>query len=88
MVDRLKSMGFGISPEPEGAFYIFANAKKFTNDSYKMAFEILERAHVGVTPGIDFGANGEGYLRFSYANSLVRINEGMDRIERYLNNTY
>lgn len=82
MVDRLKSMGFGISSEPEGAFYIFANAKKFTNDSYKMAFEILERAHVGVTPGIDFGANGEGYIRFSYANSIVRINEGLDRIEQ------
>lgn len=88
MLDRLKSMGFGISSEPEGAFYVFANAKKFTNDSYKMAFDILEQAHVGVTPGIDFGANGEGYLRFSYANSLVRINEGLDRIGRYLNNKY
>ncbi len=86
MVDRLKSMGFGISSEPEGAFYIFANAKKFTDDSYKLAFDILEHAHVGVTPGIDFGANGEGYLRFSYANSLVRIKEGLDRIEQYLNN--
>lgn len=85
MVDRLKSMGFGISSEPEGAFYIFANAKKFGDDSYKLAFDILEHAHVGVTPGIDFGANGEGYLRFSYANSLVRINEGLDRIDHYLN---
>lgn len=86
MVDRLKSMGFGISSEPEGAFYIFANAKKFTDDSYKLAFDILEHAHVGVTPGIDFGANGEGYIRFSYANSLERIIEGLDRIEQYLNN--
>jgi aspartate/methionine/tyrosine aminotransferase len=39
---------------------------------------------VGVTPGIDFGANGEGYLRFSYANSLENIKEGLDRLERYL----
>jgi aspartate/methionine/tyrosine aminotransferase len=39
---------------------------------------------VGVTPGIDFGENGEGYIRFSYANSLENIKEGMDRIERYL----
>jgi aspartate/methionine/tyrosine aminotransferase len=84
IIDRLKSMGFGISSEPEGAFYIFANAKKFSNNSYKLAFDILEKAHVGVTPGIDFGANGEGYIRFSYANSLVRINEGLDRIEKYL----
>ncbi|MGD8243389.1 MAG: pyridoxal phosphate-dependent aminotransferase, partial [Desulfobacterales bacterium] len=39
---------------------------------------------VGVTPGIDFGPNAEGYLRFSYANSLENIAEGMDRLERYL----
>lgn len=88
MLDRLKSMGFGITSEPEGAFYIFANAKKFSNDSYKLAFDILENAHVGVTPGIDFGKNGEGYIRFSYANSLQNINEGLDRLEKYLSDTY
>lgn len=88
MLDRLKSMGFGIASEPEGAFYIFANAKKFSNNSYKLAFDILENAHVGVTPGIDFGKNGEGYIRFSYANSLQNINEGLDRLEKYLSDTY
>jgi hypothetical protein len=45
-------------------------------DSYALAFDILEKAHVGVTPGIDFGPNGEGYLRFSYANSLENIKKG------------
>ena len=65
-------------------FHNFANAKRFSNDSYQLAFDILEKAHVGVTPGIDFGANGEGYLRFSYANSLENIAEGLDRIETYL----
>lgn len=88
MLDRLKSMGFGITSEPEGAFYIFANAKKFSNDSYKLAFDILENAHVGVAPGIDFGKNGEGYIRFSYANSLQNINKGLDRLEKYLSDTY
>ncbi|MCK5372185.1 MAG: aminotransferase class I/II-fold pyridoxal phosphate-dependent enzyme, partial [Cyclobacteriaceae bacterium] len=88
MLDRLKSMGFGITSEPEGAFYVFANAKKFSNDSYKLAFDILENAHVGVTPGIDFGKNGEGYIRFSYANSLQNINEGLDRLEKYLSDKY
>jgi aspartate/methionine/tyrosine aminotransferase len=39
-----------------------------------------------VAPGIDFGRNGEGYLRFSYANSLENIEEGMDRLEKYLAN--
>jgi (5-formylfuran-3-yl)methyl phosphate transaminase len=46
----------------------------------------LEKPHVGVAPGIDFGSNAEGYLRFSYANSLERIEEGLKRLERYVNN--
>jgi aspartate/methionine/tyrosine aminotransferase len=84
MIDRLKQLGFGISVEPTGAFYVFANAKHLSADSYALAFEILEKAHVGVTPGIDFGKNGEGYLRFSYANSMENIAEGLDRIEAFI----
>lgn len=84
MIKRLREMGFSVTVEPTGAFYIFANARSFSGDSYRLAFNILERAHVGVTPGIDFGKNGEGYLRFSYANSLENIEEGLNRIERYL----
>ena len=84
MISRLKEMGLKIDVEPKGAFYIFCDARKFTKDSYKFAFDILEHAHVGVTPGIDFGTSGEGYIRFSYANSLENIKEGMDRIEAYL----
>jgi aspartate/methionine/tyrosine aminotransferase len=84
IVQRLREIGFGITVEPTGAFYVFANAKRFSSNSYQLAFDILEKAHVGVTPGIDFGENGEGYLRFSYANSLENIAEGLDRIEAYL----
>ncbi len=84
MIRRLKEMGLGITVEPTGAFYVFANAKHITSDSYNLAFDILEKAHVGVSPGIDFGNNGEGYLRFSYANSMENIEEGMDRLEQYL----
>jgi aspartate/methionine/tyrosine aminotransferase len=86
MVKRLKEIGFGITVEPTGAFYVFANAKHISKDSYRLAFDILEKAHVGVTPGIDFGRNGEGYLRFSYANSMENIIEGLNRIEHYLDN--
>ena len=86
MIRRLKELGFGITVEPTGAFYVFANAKHVSGDSYKLAFDILEKAHVGVSPGIDFGENGEGYLRFSYANSLENIEEGMERLETYLQN--
>ncbi|MBF0412662.1 MAG: pyridoxal phosphate-dependent aminotransferase [Desulfamplus sp.] len=84
MIKRLRDMGFGITVEPTGAFYVFANAKHISMDSYALAVDILEKAHVGVTPGIDFGPNGEGYLRFSYANSMENIAEGMDRLEGYL----
>lgn len=85
MIQRLREMGFGIAVEPTGAFYVFANARRFTDTSYAFAFEVLEHAHVGITPGIDFGAHGEGYVRFSYANSLENIAEGLSRLERYLN---
>ena len=84
MVKRLKELGLGITVEPTGAFYVFANVKHISKDSYKLAFDILEKAHVGVTPGIDFGKHGEGYLRFSYANSMENIIEGLNRLERYL----
>ncbi len=83
MIRRLKDMGLGITVEPTGAFYVFANAKHISGDSYKLAFDILEKAHVGVAPGIDFGNNGEGYLRFSYATSMENITQGMDRLENY-----
>ncbi len=84
MIGRLRELGLGICVEPTGAFYVLGNIKAFSQNSYQTAFDILKRAHVGVTPGIDFGKNCEGYLRFCYANSLENIREGMDRLSRYL----
>ena len=84
LISRWKELGFGLATEPRGAFYVFANAKHLSSNSYQLAFEILEKAYVGVAPGIDFGDNGEGYLRFSYANSMENLAEGLRRIERYL----
>jgi aspartate/methionine/tyrosine aminotransferase len=84
LIPRLKELGFGITVEPTGAFYVLANAKGFSPNSYQFAFDILKEAKVGVAPGIDFGTNAEGYLRFCYANSMENIVEGMDRLEKYL----
>ncbi|MGE4296784.1 MAG: pyridoxal phosphate-dependent aminotransferase [Desulfovibrionaceae bacterium] len=88
MIKRLKEIGLGIQVEPTGAFYVLANARHLCiatgKSSYDIAFDILESAHVGVTPGTDFGPGGDGYIRFSYANSLANIAEGMDRLERYV----
>jgi len=84
IIEGLKCLGFGITVEPTGAFYVLANAKKFCDNSYELAFDILDKAKVGVAPGIDFGSHAEGYLRFSYATSLERIEEGIERLARYL----
>jgi aspartate/methionine/tyrosine aminotransferase len=85
---RLRAMGFTIDVEPTGAFYVLADARFLSAatglDSYGLAFDILEKACVGVTPGTDFGPGGEGYIRFSYANSLENIDRAMDRLEGYV----
>ena len=84
LIKRLRELGFVLKVEPEGAFYIFLNVRHLSQNSYELAFDILEKAGVGVSPGIDFGENAEGYIRISYANSLENIMEGLDRIEGYL----
>ncbi len=84
ILKRLREIGFGVKSEPEGAYYVLANAVEFGLDSLELSQRILEEAGVAVTPGIDFGDRAEGYIRFSYANSLENIREGMKRIEKYL----
>ncbi len=80
----LRRLGFRIPVEPTGAFYVFVNARHLSSDSYALAFDILEKAGVGVTPGVDFGPGGEGFLRFSYANSRENLAEALRRLEAYL----
>jgi aspartate/methionine/tyrosine aminotransferase len=80
----LERLGFRLPVKPTGAFYVFVNARHLSHDSYALAFDILEKAKVGVTPGIDFGQGGEGFLRLSYANSLENLEEALGRLEAYL----
>ena len=87
MIRLLREIGLGVKVEPTGAFYVFANARKYCTDSLQFAFDILQQAKVAAAPGIDFGSNGEGYLRFSYASSLENIREGMRRLQRFLDRT-
>lgn len=84
IVPRLREIGFKIKKDPDGAFYVLADAGEFGSDSFRLALEILDNAKVAVTPGIDFGSAAEGHIRFSYANSMERITEAMDRIEKFL----
>ena len=80
MLEGLRKLGLEIPCVPQGAFYVFANARAFGEDSLRLAFDILERAKVGVTPGIDFGTAGEGWLRFCYAASDADIDEALARL--------
>lgn len=76
---------FEIDAKPDGAFYLWANISRYSNDSFAFAKELLETLHVATTPGIDFGNNGtEHYLRFAYTRSIEHMSEGVKRLKEYL----
>jgi aspartate/methionine/tyrosine aminotransferase len=84
LVEGIREIGLPVPVDPQGAFYVLVDARQLGADSYKLAFDILERAGVGVTPGIDFGEGAEGHLRFSYANSSENLREGIRRLATYV----
>ena len=86
LLTGLKDLGFNIPVEPKGAFYALVNARHLDTDSLRLAFDILEKAKVGVAPGIDFGTQSEGFLRFSYASSFENIQEALRRLKVYIAN--
>ncbi len=80
---------FDIDVKPEGAFYIWANIEKYSNNSYQFSKELLEKIHVAVTPGIDFGKNKtEKYIRFAYTKDIGHMKEGIERIKEFLLKRY
>ncbi len=86
LVSGLRSLGLELPVAPLGAFYVLADARGLGADSLALAFRILERAHVALGPGRDFGDAAEGFLRFSFATSEQRIVEGLARLEAALPN--
>jgi (5-formylfuran-3-yl)methyl phosphate transaminase len=80
LVPALQEIGLKILSPPGGAFYVFADASHWGADSLSLCRRLLEEAHVSCAPGVDFGAGGEGYLRFSYATSIDRLREGVRRL--------
>lgn len=85
LLAKLKQLGFVIETEPQGAFYIYANCKKFSDDSYQFCYEILENIGVAVTPGKDFGDNkASTFVRFSYTTSIKRLEQAINRLSVYL----
>lgn len=87
MLDRLPKAGFTKIAPPDGAFYIYADVSDLTTDSRAFAAEVLEKAGLAVTPGLDFDpVRGATTLRFSYARATADIEEGLDRLTRFMAN--
>jgi aspartate/methionine/tyrosine aminotransferase len=80
LVPALRSLGLRIDCEPCGAFYVFADASCWGGDSLELCYRLLEEAHVACAPGVDFGAGGEGFLRFSYATSMDNLEIAVQRL--------
>lgn len=85
LLAALRKLGFTLPLTPQGAFYLYANCEKFSNDSFTFAQALLHEAGVAVTPGRDFGNNQpQKFLRFSYTTSIQRLEEGISRMQAYL----
>lgn len=84
IVERLNGMGLS-TPDPKGAFYTFSNIKHVNKDSTKFALKLLKEQKVAVVPGVDFGTEGEGHIRCSFATKLPIIEKAMDRLEKFVN---
>jgi aspartate/methionine/tyrosine aminotransferase len=85
LLPALRDIGFDIPVNPAGAFYLYANCRRFTDDSYAFANRLLEDAGVAITPGIDFGSNQPAHhVRFAYTTSLENLQEGVRRLAEAL----
>ena len=85
LLPALRGLGFQIPAEPDGAFYLYADAGRLTDDSFALCRDLLERSGVAVTPGRDFGRHqAERHVRFAYTTSLERLQAGVERLGRHL----
>lgn len=85
LLPELRRLGFKITAEPAGAFYIYADCRRFAADSEAFAEQMLVETGVAVTPGADFGmAEAAGHVRFAYTVGLDRLREAVDRMENWL----
>lgn len=85
LVPALRELGFAVPVLPEGAFYVYADAGRHTDDAWAFCFDLLETAGVAITPGIDFGCHeATRHVRFAYTTGLDRIELAIERLRRYL----
>jgi aspartate/methionine/tyrosine aminotransferase len=85
LLRQLPELGFRIAAPMDGAFYAYCDVSAHTNDSMDFARRMIAEAHVAATPGHDFDvANGNRFMRFSYAGSVADMESAMDRLGRWL----
>ena len=85
LLPAIQDIGFAVPCKPQGAFYIYADASRFTEDSQAFCLELLEEHGVALTPGLDFGHHrANQHLRFSYTTGLERLELAVERLARVL----
>jgi len=85
LLPAVRELGFSVPCAPQGAFYIYADAGRFTDDSQRFCLDLLEEHGVAVTPGVDFGHHRAGeHLRFSYTTGMDRLELAVERLARVL----
>ncbi len=85
LLPALRELGFEIPVQPQGAFYLYANCERLTDDSYAFAMRLLEDFGVAITPGIDFGSHrATQHVRFAYTTSLEKLQQGVGRLAKAL----
>lgn len=85
IVPALRRIGLDVPVVPDGAFYVYIDIGRYSDDSAAFADELLEKTYVSLVPGSDFGANQpHRYLRLSYATSMAHLEEAVQRLEKYL----
>ena len=85
LLPALRGLGFDILVEPQGAFHLYADCSRLTQDSFTFATELLENAGVAITPGIDFGSHkATRHVRFAYTTSMQQLQLGIERIAEFI----
>ncbi|MHC2250703.1 aspartate/methionine/tyrosine aminotransferase [Bradyrhizobium embrapense] len=85
LIEGLPKAGLTKFLPADGAFYLYTDVSDFTSDSFAFASEMLEKAHVAATPGVDFDPiHGRAFIRFSYARSAAEMQEAVARIAHWL----
>jgi aspartate/methionine/tyrosine aminotransferase len=85
LVPELQRLGFTIPVLPDGAFYVYADCSRFSEDADAFTRDVLQATGVVMTPGLDFGTQDVGrYIRVSYATSMENLQEAVRRLETYL----